>query len=159
MQSEGVNDGKPIWSNTKEAEMSRSEYTDDCDGWDLVCWRGAVTSAMKGRRGQKFLIELRDALDAMQVKELIAHELVKQGNFCALGVVGQKRGIALESIDPEDSRTVAEQFNIANAMAQEIVFVNDEAAWDDESPQQRWSRMRRWVDINIQRGSIGRKSG
>ena len=20
--------------------MSRSEYTDDCDGWDLVCWRG-----------------------------------------------------------------------------------------------------------------------
>ena len=139
--------------------MSRSEYTDDCDGWDLVCWRGAVTSAMKGRRGQKFLIELRDALDAMPVKELIAHELVKQGNFCALGVVGQKRGIALESIDPEDSRTVAEQFNIANAMAQEIVFVNDEAAWDDESPQQRWSRMRRWVDINIQRGSIGRKSG
>ena len=129
--------------------MSRSEYTDDCDGWDLVCWRGAVTSAMEGKRGQKFLIELRDALDAMQVKELIAHELVKQGNFCALGVVGQKRGIALESIDPEDSRTVAEQFNIANAMAQEIVFVNDEAAWDDESPQQRWSRMRRWVDINI----------
>jgi hypothetical protein len=139
--------------------MSRSEYSDDCDGWDLVCWRGAVTSAMKGRRGQKFLIELRDALDAMPVKELIAHELVKQGNFCALGVVGQKRGIALESIDPEDHRTVAKQFNIANAMAQEIVFVNDEAAWDDESPQQRWSRMRRWVDINIQRGSIGRKSG
>ena len=129
--------------------MSRSEYSDDCDGWDLVCWRGAVTSAMKGRRGQKFLIELRDALDAMPVKELIAHELVKQGNFCALGVVGQKRGIALESIDPEDHRTVAKQFNIANAMAQEIVFVNDEAAWDDETPQLRWSRMRRWVDINI----------
>ena len=129
--------------------MSRSEYSDDCDGWDLVRWRGAVTSAMKGRRGQKFLIELRDALDAMPVKELIAHELVKQGGVCALGVVGQKRGIALESIDPEDSRTVAEQFGIANAMAQEIAFLNDEAAWHDETPQQRWSRMRNWVDINI----------
>ena len=129
--------------------MSRSEYTDDCDGWDFVRYRGAVTSAMRGKRGQVLLIELADAMDAMPVKELIAHELVKQGGVCALGVVGQKRGIALESIDPEDSRTVAEQFNIANAMAQEIVFVNDEAAWDDESPQQRWSRMRRWVDINI----------
>jgi hypothetical protein len=104
---------------------------------------------MRGKRGQALLLELAEAMDAMPVKELIAHELVKQGRFCALGVVGQKRGIALESIDPEDSRTVAEQFNIANALAQEIVFVNDEAAWDDESPQQRWSRMRRWVDINI----------
>lgn len=106
---------------------------------------------MKGRRGQKFLIELAEAMDAMPVKELIAHELVEQGAFCALGVVGQKRGIALESIDPEDSQTVAEQFGIANAMAQEIVFMNDEAAWYDETPQQRWSRMRHWVEINIRK--------
>ena len=138
--------------------MSRSEYTDDCDGWDLVRWRGAVTSAMRGKRGQALLIELAEAMDAMPVKELIAHELVKQGGVCALGVVGQKRGIAVESIDPEDHRTVAKQFGIANALAQEIVFVNDEE-WHDETPQLRWSRMRRWVDINIQRGSIGRKSG
>ena len=131
--------------------MSRSGYSDDCDGWALIRWRGAVESAMKGRRGQKFLIELAEAMDAMPVKELIAHELVEQGGFCALGVVGQKRGIALESIDPEDSRTVAEQFGIANAMAQEIVFMNDEAAWYDETPQQRWSRMRHWVDINIRK--------
>lgn len=131
--------------------MSRSGYSDDCDGWALIRWRGAVESAMKGRRGQKFLIELAEAMDAMPVKELIAHELVKQGGFCALGVVGQKRGIALESIDPEDSRTVAEQFGIANAMAQEIVFMNDEAAWYDETPQQRWSRMRHWVEINIRK--------
>jgi hypothetical protein len=131
--------------------MSRSGYSDDCDGWALIRWRGAVESAMKGRRGQKFLIELAEAMDAMPVKELIAHELVEQGGFCALGVVGQKRGIALESIDPEDSRTVAEQFGIANAMAQEIVFMNDEAAWYDETPQQRWSRMRHWVDISIRK--------
>lgn len=131
--------------------MSRSGYSDDCDGWALIRWRGAVESAMKGRRGQQFLIELAEAMDAMPVKELIAHELVEQGSFCALGVVGQKRGIAIESIDPEDSRKVAEQFGIANAMAQEIVFMNDEAAWYDETPQQRWSRMRQWVDINIQK--------
>ncbi len=131
--------------------MSRSGYSDDCDGWALIRWRGAVESAMKGKRGQKFLIELAEAMDAMPVKELIANELVEQGSFCALGVVGRKRGIAIESIDPEDSRTVAEQFGIANAMAQEIVFMNDEGAWYDETPQQRWSRMRHWVDINIRK--------
>lgn len=134
--------------------MSRSEYTDDCDGWDLVRYRGAVTSAMRGKRGQALLIELAESMDAMPVKELIAHELVKQGGVCALGVVGQKRGIALESIDPEDHRTVAKQFGIANALAQEIVFVNDEE-WHDETPQQRWLRMRNWVDINILKEQSG----
>lgn len=131
--------------------MSRSGYSDDCDGWALIRWRGAVESAMKGKRGQKFLIELAEAMDAMPVKELIANELVEHGSFCALGVVGRKRGIAIESIDPEDSRTVADQFGIANAMAQEIVFMNDEGAWYDETPQQRWSRMRQWVDLNIRK--------
>ena len=45
--------------------MSRSGYSDDCDTWPLICWRGAVASALRGRRGQQFLIELRDALDAI----------------------------------------------------------------------------------------------
>ena len=129
--------------------MSRSGYSDDCDGWALIRWRGAVESAIKGKRGQKFLIELAEAMDAMPVKELIAYELVEQGKFCTLGVIGKKRGIAIELIDPEDSRTVAEQFVIANAMAQEIVFMNDEAAWYDETPSQRWERMRKWVGDNL----------
>jgi hypothetical protein len=139
-------------ADAKGSEMSRSGYSDDCDGWALIRWRGAVESAMRGKRGQKFLIELGDAMDAMPIKELIAHNLVEHGSFCALGVVGQKRGIAIESIDPEDSRTVAEQFGIANAMAQEIVFMNDEAAWYDETPHQRWLRMRHWVDLQIKKG-------
>lgn len=35
--------------------MSRSGYSDDCYGWELICWRGAVNSAIKGKRGQSFL--------------------------------------------------------------------------------------------------------
>ncbi|KGC50992.1 hypothetical protein DO66_5867 [Burkholderia pseudomallei] len=35
--------------------MSRSGYSDDCGGWSLIRWRGAVNSAIKGARGQKFL--------------------------------------------------------------------------------------------------------
>ena len=34
--------------------MSRSGYTDECDGWELVRWRGAVNSAIRGKRGQAF---------------------------------------------------------------------------------------------------------
>jgi hypothetical protein len=127
--------------------MSRSGYSDDCDGWALIRWRGAVKSAIRGKRGKALLTELRDALDAMPEKVLIAHELVDaEGDFCTLGVIGQARGLPLKDIDPEDSDQVAKQFGIAPALAKEIVYMNDEAAWYDETPQQRWTRMRNWVE-------------
>lgn len=133
--------------------MSRSGYSDDCNGWDLVRWRGAVTSAIRGKRGRALLIELRDALDTMPEKALIAHELVDAGGaFCTLGVIGNARGLPLHEIDPEDSDQVAERFDIAPALAKEIVFENDEATWNDETPQQRWIRMRRWVEEAIKTG-------
>lgn len=56
--------------------MSRSGYTEDCDGWDLIRWRGAVASAIRGKRGQAFLREALAALDAMPEKQLISHDLV-----------------------------------------------------------------------------------
>ncbi len=68
--------------------MSCSGYSDDYDGWDLVCWRGAVNSALKGKRGQAFLIELRDALEAMPAKRLIADSLQADGEFCIIGALG-----------------------------------------------------------------------
>lgn len=127
--------------------MSRSGYSDDCDGWALIRWRGAVKSSIRGKRGKAMLTELRDALDAMPEKVLIAHELQDaSGAFCTLGVIGQARGLPLKDIDPEDSDQVAKQFGIAPALAKEIVYMNDEAAWYDETPQQRWTRMRNWVE-------------
>lgn len=107
--------------------MSRSGYTDDCDDhWALIRWRGAVNSAIRGKRGQAFLRELLAALDTMPVKELIANELEADGQYCALGVVGAQRGIAFTEIDPYDRETVADTFGIAPAMAAEIVYENDE---------------------------------
>jgi hypothetical protein len=47
--------------------MSRSGYSDDHSEWDLIRWRGAVASAIRGKRGQAFLRELLVALDAMPV--------------------------------------------------------------------------------------------
>lgn len=129
--------------------MSRSGYNDDCENWSLICWRGAVKSAINGKRGQAFLIELRDALDAMPDKRLIAEELEADGQFCTLGVLGAKRGIDMKGVEPDDREAVAELFGIAPAMAAEIVFENDEACWRAETPEGRWQRMRDWVEKNI----------
>ena len=42
--------------------MSRSNYSDDIDDYrQLVLWRGAVRSAIRGRRGQAFLHDLLTA--------------------------------------------------------------------------------------------------
>ncbi len=129
--------------------MSRSGYSDDCGGWDLICWRGAVNSALRGKRGQAFLVELRDALDAMPEKRLVADTLEADGQFCTLGVLGAKRGVDMSTIDAHCGEAVSEAFEIAPAMAAEVVFENDECRWN-ETTEQRWQRMRKWIDSHIQ---------
>lgn len=129
--------------------MSRSGYCDDLDNWSLIRWRGAVSSATKGRRGQAFFKELLEALDAMPEKKLIADELEAEGAFCTIGVLGHKRGINMAEIDPDDPEHVAAEFDIAAALAQEVVYMNDECCYHNETPEQRWLRMRNWVAKQI----------
>ena len=85
--------------------MSRSGYHDDCDDYlEYGRWRAQVRSATRGKRGQALFKELAEAMDAMPVKRLITEVLkAKDGSVCALGVVGQKRGLSIEEIDPDDS--------------------------------------------------------
>ena len=111
-------------------------------------WRGRVACSIRGKRGQALLRELGDAMDAMPEKELITNELVEEGSYCALGVVGKARGLDIAAIDPEDSFTVAQRFNIAEPLAQEIAYLNDEGSWS-ETPSERWLRMRQWVRENL----------
>ena len=130
--------------------MSRSGYSDNCDGWALICWRGAVASAIKGKRGQAFLRELLDALDAMSVKELITDDLERDGSYCALGVVGARRGLDLKVINSENPKEVAKHFEIARALAAEIEFLNDEIAQSgNDTGAHIWRYMRRWTAENI----------
>lgn len=143
--------------------MSRSGYSDDCGGWDLICWRGAVKSALRGSRGQAFLKELAEAMDDMPVKRLVTEELQADGEFCTLGVVGNARGLDMTTIDPDDAEAVADKFGLANAMVREIVWENDEhpgvyglkedgsTGWRRETPEERWKRMRAWVDKQIRK--------
>lgn len=139
-----------LTNQLQEIKMSRSGYSDDGeDGWALICYRGAVNSAIKGRRGQKLFIELAAALDAMPEKELISEALVVSGEFCTLGVLGCARGVDIKNLDPDDADAVAAAFDIAPALAREIVFENDEGSWREEAPQKRWKRMREWVGKQI----------
>jgi len=129
--------------------MSRSGYDNYGDSWDLIRYRGAVASAIRGKRGQKLLKELLIGLDNMSEKRLIANELESDGEFCVLGVAGKARGIEMSGIDPEDSELVAKTFDIADALAREIVNSNDDGVYFIETPEARWVRMRDWIEFRI----------
>lgn len=128
--------------------MSRSGYSNDHDDLALGRWRGQVASAIRGRRGQAFLRELIEALDAMPEKRLIAHDLEHAGSVCAIGSVGVRRGVDMRGLDPEDYDSVAATFGIAHQLAQEIVYLNDEAYYGD-TPEGRWRFMRSWAANNL----------
>lgn len=130
--------------------MSRSGYSDDCSGWELIMYRGRVASAIRGNRGQKFLKEMLTALDEMPVKELVKDELEvpETGEVCALGCLAKKKGLEMKGIEPYDSGfQLAKMFDIAECLANEVMYEND-AYWS-ETPENRWKRMREWVAKNI----------
>ncbi len=119
--------------------MSRAGYSDECDDhWALIRWRGAVSSAIRGARGQAFLREALGVLDAMPEKVLTSGALRSDGAFCVLGAVGAARGLDLGAIDTEDWQALARAFGISEALAREVMFENDEAI-DDYM----------WVDVEI----------
>ncbi len=134
--------------------MSRSGYSDDYEGEaPLEFYRQAVHRATTGYRGQHLLRKLRDALDAMPVKRLITNAIQDEtGGVCALGALDPKAPAYDGDDDWEDghARDLAAHFNIAHALAAEIVYMNDEAAiWRHETPEERWIRMRAWVEAQI----------
>lgn len=132
--------------------MSRSGYIDDGDNnWSLIRWRGAVASSIRGKRGQAFLRELIEALDALPEKRLIAHELQDGCEVCAIGSVGLRRGVDMSRLDPDDSSTVAGVFGIAEPLVREIEYENDEGAIWNDTPEKRWQRMRDWAVCNLKK--------
>lgn len=132
--------------------MSRSGYSDECE--NLGLYRAAVERAIHGKRGQAFLREMAAALDAMPVKELIAHDIVDpDGQACAIGAVALARRMDVEGLDPYDQGDVAKRFGIARSMAAEIAYENDECGpffgLEKETPAARWKRMRKWVEEQL----------
>ena len=133
--------------------MSRSGYTGDIeDQWQLIRWRGAVASAIRGKRGQAFLREMLVALDKIENRRLVANELKSPmfSEVCALGAVAVARGLDVSDLDPEDHESVAGVFGIRHALACEIMWVNDEGGIRGrETEEERYERVRRWVEKQI----------
>lgn len=139
--------------------MSRSGYSSDCE--NVAMWRGMVASATRGKRGQKFFRDLLAALDAMSEKRLIRDALEDDGEVCAIGALGRARAIDMSDLDPECPEQVAPLFNVAQCLAQEVVYMNDE--WFhyhhichegrykrmEYTPEERWQKMRAWVVSQI----------
>ena len=126
--------------------MSRSGYTDDDD--DPLAygrWRAQVNSAIRGKRGQKFFADLVAALDAMPEKKLVAGVFQnEEGAVCAFGSLGKARRIDLNNIDTCDWEKLGSVFNIAQQLAQETMYVNDDEN-EYSTPEQRWTAVRRWA--------------
>lgn len=169
--------------------MSRSGYTDEeAEPGQFAMWRGQVANAIRGKRGQQFFRDLVAALDAMPIKRLIQGALeapdsvcaaaTYQGGAdpmltpCAMGAVGQRRGIDMAWFDPETAEDdpdwvnhrLSDDFDIAYQLAAEVQWQNDEASigvrvddpstrwgyrYRDETPEERWSRMRAWATSQI----------
>lgn len=139
--------------------MSRSGYSDDCENTGaLNLYRANVARAFGGKRGQAFLREMAAALDAMPVKELVADDIVRDGtHVCAIGSVALARKMNVSDLDVYDGDAVAKRFGIARAMACEIAYENDERRpydfdahrYREETPAERWQRMRKWVAEQI----------
>lgn len=125
--------------------MSRSGYSDDFDEeiWSVILWRGAVAKATKGKRGQKLLQDLLLALESMPEKQLISGELRSKDGVCALGALGQIRGMDLERLNPEDRDAVSSAFGVAPALIAEITYMNDE--FYHKSNEERYEFMVQWV--------------
>lgn len=146
--------------------MSRSGYSEDLDNWALIRWRGAVTAAIRGKRGQALLKEMEAALLALPEKVLCSGDFARaaEGEVCALGSVALKRKMdngksvaeALQELEKEfPDGTAAEEvnveFGIAEAMAKEITYVNDEHGPYQCTPAQRYEVVLEWVREHIKK--------
>lgn len=150
--------------------MIRSGYSDDeeCFPNQFRLWAANVRRSIRGKRGQAFLRELADALDAMPTKELVRGYAITADKSCccALGCVALRRGVDVSPIVPEpdgiddgydgdpdgdwSTEWLRDELGIPDALAREIAYQNDDGGPDiDETPAERWTRMRAWVARRI----------
>lgn len=128
--------------------MSRSGYSDDYDFMEL--YRANVDRTVASKRGQMFLRQLAEFMDAMPEKKLIAHKLINaQGECCTMGVVFKAKNLDVSKIDPEDGEAVGKAVGISAMMAAEIAYMNDEYGSWKQTPEERWVRMRQWVSEQL----------
>lgn len=131
--------------------MSRAGYH-EADGEDdlaIYGYQANVRRCIAGRRGQAFMWELYQALEAIPSRELITRALVdtSTGAMCSLGAVAVQRKLAIpaelcttgapddEPDDYEFAEAMGPMFGIKDMLAREIMYENDECGrwhWEDD---------------------------
>jgi hypothetical protein len=134
-------------------------------------WHANLHRTMQSKRGQAFLRELLEALDAIPQKRLIQGAMEQSGEVCALGAVGLKRCMDLDGLDSRDHDEIADAFGISSMLAQEIAYWNDQGmeacllgltdggGWKENTPEDRFTFVRAWVVARIDVKRRRRKSG
>lgn len=120
----------------------------------LVADEIEVSSEADRRNAQAWVKLFGDPASAQRYYDTIVARRpaeYREGDVCALGALGRARGLNMIDLDPEQPEAVAAAFDIAEPLAREIVYMNDEAGYR-ETPEQRWARMRAWVAAQIIEG-------
>jgi len=75
-------------------------------------------------------------------------EVVHVGEVCALGALGQARGLDMTKLSVDDPEFIADAFGVAHQLAREIIWVNDDDC-KGASPEERFASVRAWVARQI----------
>jgi hypothetical protein len=130
-------------------------YDDDSDPSQEGLAAGALRSAIRGKRGQRFIRDLVQALDALPLPELAAGALEDEetGCCCAFGAVRRFRGADAvplwfhpmeEDMNPDN---LVEPFNVSKTLAWSVVQANEDGMiGNDKSTRRlRWKQVRDWA--------------
>lgn len=149
-----------------EQERFVCEY--DGEGPPPAFWQQAARNALRGRKGQAVLRELRAALLALPEPRLIEGRFCSGLDVCPLGALAKQRLAAgstipwgrapftsMEELEErlgeeleEEWTTVdlGEAMGLKKTLAWTIAYENDEGNWNTETPEQRYQRMQSWVE-------------
>jgi hypothetical protein len=123
--------------------MGRSGYTDAGDCYDsadmlrMYAWNANVRRHIGGKKGQAFMWELYQALEALPERLLIQGGLMDQdGACCSLGAVARFRKMEVpkefcvtEDEEPDEyefQEAMGPLFGIKDMLAREVMYQNDE---------------------------------
>jgi hypothetical protein len=150
--------------------MSRSCYSDDFGDefpGQLNLFRANVERSIKSKAGQARLIELRDALLALETKRLEAGIFAEPSNdgprVCGLGAWAlakcggdaEKAHVMVpRDADDLDTYDALKRHGWPRLVVMEAVYVNDEGGYfyRHETPEQRYSRVLKWVNEQLAGG-------
>lgn len=137
-------------------------------------WEANMERSLKGRKGQVALRELEAALLALPDERLIANDTVDtQGAVCSIAALAKYRGYEgslelpqMAGLDDDWENESGDKFfdeyeyeeAVENAMmkvagdlgvprmvAFAIIYENDDCAWRDPTPEQRYEHMLKWT--------------